>query len=76
MGLLRLARYCFDSVLGWLEHWLDEQIKFDTNWEKKVADRILHNLSLLFDQTFNNVKDLNLFRKKILREIEDLKAKK
>ena len=23
MGLLGLARYCFDSVLGGLEHWLD-----------------------------------------------------
>ena len=24
MGILDLARYCFDSVLGWLEHWLGE----------------------------------------------------
>ena len=56
---------------GWLEHWLDDQIKFDIKWEKKVADRILHNLSLLFNQTFKNVKELNLFRKKLLREIED-----
>ena len=55
---------------GWLEHWLDDQIKFDVNWEKKVADRILHNLSLLFNQTFKNVKELNLFRKKLLKGIE------
>ena len=55
---------------GWLEKWLDEQIKFDKGWEKKVADRILHNLSLLFDESFNNVKELNLFRKKIIKNFE------
>ena len=55
---------------GWLEKWLDDQIKFDKGWEKKVADRILHNLSLLFDESFNNVKDLNLFRKKIVKKFE------
>ncbi len=56
---------------GWLEKWLDEQIKFDKGWEKKVADRILHNLSLLFDESFNNVKELNLFRKKIIKNFEE-----
>ncbi len=56
---------------GWLEHWLDKQIKFDTNWEKKVTDRILHNLSLLFDQSFENVKELNLFRKNLNKQIKD-----
>ena len=55
---------------GWLEKWLDEQIKFDKGWEKRVAERILHNLSLLFDESFKSVKDLNLFRKKILKKIE------
>ena len=55
---------------GWLEKWLDDQIKFDKGWEKKVADRILHNLSLLFDESFNNVKELNLFRKKIVKKFE------
>ena len=56
---------------GWLEKWLDEQIKFDKGWEKKVADRILHNLSLLFDESFNNVKELNLFRKKIIKNFDE-----
>ena len=56
---------------GWLEKWLDEQIKFDKGWERKVADRILHNLSLLFDESFNNVKELNLFRKKIIKNFEE-----
>jgi hypothetical protein len=34
----------------WLEAWLDKQIKFDEQWETKVVDRILHNLSLLFER--------------------------
>lgn len=49
----------------WLEHWLDEQIKFDDGWEKKVVDRILHNLSLLFERTFSTAQDLNRYRKEI-----------
>ena len=47
----------------WLGRWLDEQIKFDAGWEAKVADRILHNLSLLLDQSFKTVQDLNRYRK-------------
>jgi len=50
---------------GWLERWLDEQIRFDKEWESKVVDRILHNLSLLFERTFNSVQDLNRYRKEI-----------
>lgn len=50
---------------GWLEHWLDQQIRFDAVWEGKVAERILHNLSLLFDQTFVSVQELNRYRKTI-----------
>lgn len=50
---------------GWLERWLDEQIQFDATWEKKVAERILHNLSLLFDRTFASVQELNRFRKEV-----------
>jgi len=49
----------------WLERWLDGQIKFDEIWEKKVVDRILHNLSLLFDRSFATVQDLNRYRKEI-----------
>jgi hypothetical protein len=47
----------------WLEAWLDKQIRFDGEWEKKVVDRILHNLSLLFERTFESVQDLNRYRK-------------
>jgi hypothetical protein len=47
----------------WLEEWLDKQIQFDGEWEKKVIDRILHNLSLLFERSFESVQDLNRYRK-------------
>jgi hypothetical protein len=54
---------------AWLEHWLDTQIKFDTAWETKVVDRILHNMSLLLEQKFKTVQDLNRYRKELTREI-------
>lgn len=50
---------------GWLERWLDEQIRFDSTWEAKVSGRILHNLSLLFGRTFETVQDLNRYRKSL-----------
>ncbi len=50
---------------GWLERWLDEQIRFDKEWETKVVERILHNLSVLFERTFTSVQDLNRYRKEV-----------
>jgi len=50
---------------AWLEHWLDQQIKFDAEWEGKVVERILHNMSLLFERTFATVQDLNRYRKEV-----------
>lgn len=50
---------------GWLEHWLDTQIRFDGIWEQKVASRILHILSKLMDRSFETVKDLNRYRKEM-----------
>jgi len=50
---------------AWLEHWLDAQIKFDDVWEGKVVERILHNMSLLFERTFSSVQDLNRYRKEV-----------
>ena len=50
---------------GWLEHWLDTQIRFDGVWEQKVASRILHILSSLMGRSFETVKDLNRYRKEI-----------
>jgi hypothetical protein len=50
----------------WLEKWLDKQIQFDGDWEKKVIDRILHNLSILFERSFETVQDLNRYRKEAI----------
>src|SRR5437870_13738035 len=41
----------------WLEAWLDKQINFNIDWERKVVERILHNMSLLFDRTFATVQE-------------------
>ncbi|MGE5336954.1 MAG: ferritin-like domain-containing protein [Gemmatimonadota bacterium] len=49
----------------WLERWLDQQIKFDDAWENKVVERILHNMSLLFERTFASVQELNRYRKEV-----------
>ncbi|MGL4575748.1 MAG: ferritin-like domain-containing protein [Burkholderiaceae bacterium] len=54
---------------NWLEAWLDKQIQFDAVWEGKVIDRLLHNMSILFDRTFANVQELNRFRKEIAKEL-------
>jgi hypothetical protein len=50
---------------AWLERWLDAQIKFDDVWEGKVVERILHNMSLLFERTFGSVQELNRYRKEV-----------
>ncbi len=47
----------------WLEYWLDSHINFDKECEARVVDSILRNLSSLFGQDFNNVTELNRFRK-------------
>lgn len=54
---------------GWLEAWLDKQIQFDSVWENKVGDRILHNLSLLFERSFASVQELNRYRKEITQRV-------
>jgi hypothetical protein len=54
---------------AWLEAWLDTQINFDATWEGKVVDRILHNLSLLLEQSFKNVQELNRYRKELGKEL-------
>ena len=53
----------------WLEAWLDKQIKFDGEWERKVIERILHNMSLLFERTFGSVQELNRYRKEVLARL-------
>jgi hypothetical protein len=60
-----------DTVQGrmpdpsWLPRWLDEQIRFDKAWEKRVVGMILTNLSLLFDRSFATVQDLSRFRRSL-----------
>ena len=54
---------------GWLERWLDAQINFNKEWETKVVDRILHNVSILFDRSFNSVQDLNRYRKEVTKSL-------
>jgi len=49
----------------WLPRWLDFQIRFDREWEKRVIAMILHNLSSLFGQTFATAAELNRFRKSL-----------
>ncbi|MEO8487264.1 MAG: ferritin-like domain-containing protein [Betaproteobacteria bacterium] len=56
---------------AWLERWLDEQIRFDASWEKRVVSMILHNLSSLFEQTFESVQELNRFRKSLAAPAPD-----
>ena len=54
---------------GWLERWLDTQIRFDSGWEGRVAGRILHILSGLLDTDFASVKDLNRYRKDAMAKL-------
>ena len=49
----------------WLEHWLDDQIRFDKGWEKKVVDMILHNLSKLFGRPIKTLQELNRYRREL-----------
>lgn len=65
------AHYPRDTVQSrlpdpeWLEQWLSQQIQFDTEWETKVVDRLLHNMSLLMERNFKTVQELNRFRKEV-----------
>lgn len=65
------AHYPRDTVQSrlpdpeWLEQWLSQQIHFDTTWETKVVDRLLHNMSLLMERSFKTVQELNRFRKEV-----------
>jgi hypothetical protein len=47
----------------WLERWLDQQIRFDGECERRVSRIILRNLSSLFGERLQTVQELNSFRK-------------
>jgi hypothetical protein len=49
----------------WLEHWLDNQIRFDKGWEKKVVDMILLNLTKLFGRPIRTLQELNRYRREL-----------
>ena len=51
---------------SWLERWLDTQIRFDRDWEAKVVEAILRNLSVLFDRPINTVHERNRYRKSLV----------
>jgi hypothetical protein len=48
---------------GWLERWLDEQIRFDRTCEERVVRAVLRNLSALLGATFETVRDLSRYRR-------------
>jgi hypothetical protein len=50
---------------GWLERWLETQIRFDKECEQRVVGGILRNLSILLGETFETGRDLNRYRKAI-----------
>jgi hypothetical protein len=45
-----------------LTRWLETQINFDAEWERRVSALILKNLSLLFGEKFQTLRDLNKYR--------------
>ena len=49
----------------WLERWLDDQIRFDADCERRVIDMILHNLSNLFEFPLASTVALNRLRKNL-----------
>jgi hypothetical protein len=48
---------------GWLERWLDEQIRFDRECEQRVVRAMLRSLSALFGVSLETVRDLSRFRR-------------
>ncbi|MBM7125418.1 ferritin [Dyella flava] len=65
--------YPDDTVNGrlpdpeWLEHWLSNEIRFDSQWEKKVELGILSNLSGLLGHEFPNSHALRSYHKHLTK---------
>jgi hypothetical protein len=49
---------------GWLDRWLDEQIRFDAECEARVVRAILRSLSALLGEPFETVRDLSRYRRR------------
>ena len=66
---VRKARYPEDTVQsqlpdpGWLERWLDRQIRFDRTWEDRVVSAILRKMSNLLQVRLETNRDLQRYRK-------------
>jgi hypothetical protein len=52
--------------VGWLEHWLDQQIKFDTLCEGKVVQSIFAKLGTLYEHAIADAGDLKRFRRELI----------
>lgn len=50
---------------NWLRRWLDQEIKFDQQWEQKVEQGILGNMSSLLSEKFTSPADLRQYRKQL-----------
>jgi hypothetical protein len=57
---------------GWLERWLDIQLRFDKGCEDRVVGSILRNLSILLGQPFEDLRALNRYRKSLGASTEAL----
>jgi len=58
----------------WLEYWLGSQIRFGKEWEKKVSDMILLNLSKLFGVELRSLQDLSRYRRSLAKKAAPLPA--
>ncbi len=52
---------------GWLDRWLETQIRFEKECEQRVIGGILRNLSILLGENFETGRDLNRYRRAIAR---------
>jgi hypothetical protein len=53
---------------GWLEYWLNNEIKFDETWEQKVSHGVLSSLSNLFQVAFTSPQELRQYHKQLTQK--------
>jgi hypothetical protein len=59
---------------GWLQVWLDQQIRFRGAWEERVSRDILRCLADLLQEPIVSVQQLNRFRRQLQQDSADLMA--
>ncbi len=57
--------------VGWLEQWLDTQIKFDKVCENKVVLSIFSKLGTLYERAIADAADLKRFRKELIAKMPE-----